>query len=215
MSTLTVPSVADFELTGSGFASAWTQAEWQTLARVGGEGGYATRAKVVGSTTGLYFLVDCEDQRLQCTLQSHFADLYREDVIEVFLWPDESQNLYFEYEISPLGYELPILVPNSKGSFHGWLPWHYEGPRKVRFATAVRGGEKKPLAPVTGWSVEFFIPFALFQGLGNPVPKPGMQWRANIYRIDYDTGKPTQWAWCPDTGTNFHGFRQFGTLQFV
>ena len=39
------------------------------------------------------------------------------DVFEVFLWTDEKQPIYFEYEISPLGYELPILVPNFGGKF--------------------------------------------------------------------------------------------------
>ena len=48
-------------------------------------------------------------------------------MFEVFLWPDERDPIYFEYEISPLGRELPILVPNLDGKFLGWRPWHYEG----------------------------------------------------------------------------------------
>ena len=35
----------------------------------------------------------------------------------MFLWPDERDQLYFEYEISPLGYELPIIVPNLARNF--------------------------------------------------------------------------------------------------
>jgi len=52
------------------------------------------------------------------------------------------------------------------------------------------------------------------KGLGNVLPKPGMKWRANVYRIDYDAAPMTQWAWCPDTSTNFHDYRHFGTLLF-
>ena len=44
-------------------------------------------------------------------------DIYNEDVVEVFLWTDESTPLYFEYELSPLNYELPIIVPNNEGDF--------------------------------------------------------------------------------------------------
>ena len=37
-------------------------------------------------------------------------DLWNEDVFEVFLWTDERYPVYFEYEISPLNHELPILA---------------------------------------------------------------------------------------------------------
>ena len=64
-------------------------------------------------------------------------------MFEVFLWTDERDPVYFEYEISPLGRELPIMVPNIDGKFLGWLPWHYEGDRKIRKATSAIGGEVK------------------------------------------------------------------------
>ena len=69
---------------------------------------------------------------------------------EVFLWTDERYSIYFEYEISPLNYELPLLVPNFGGEFLGWRPCHYEGKRKIRKATAVRGGPKKSGAVIHG-----------------------------------------------------------------
>jgi hypothetical protein len=56
--------------------------------------------------------MEATDQVLTATLQEDFLDLWKEDVFEFFLWPDERQTVYFEYEISPLGVELPILIPN-------------------------------------------------------------------------------------------------------
>ncbi len=218
MSTLTkveIGQVADFELDGAGTNPAWDRAVWQPLARVGqGLSRYATRAKILYSTTGIYFLTDAEDQKLTCTLMEDFADLFREDVIEVFLWTDVRHPLYFEYEISPLNYELPILVPNDAGSFCGWRPWHYTGSRRTRHASQVRGGPKQSQATVTGWTAEFFIPFDLLIGVGRSRPRRGDHWRANIYRIDYDVGVPSQWAWCPATAGNFHDHQNFGTILF-
>ena len=212
---MTVKRVGDFEVTGDGSDQAWQAVDWQTLGRVGeGQAQYATRGKVAYSKTGMYFLFECEDQKLTCTMTRDFDDIYHEDVIEVFLWTDESEQVYFEYEISPLGVELPILVSNHQGTFHGWLPWHFEGGRKTRTGTSVKGGTKASGASVEAWTAEFFIPFALFQGLGGTPPVPGTKWRANLYRIDYDAGPASHWAWCPDTGANFHSFRQFGTLVF-
>jgi len=210
-----ITKVKDFEVTGSGSAPQWKSAEWQTLKLVSKlKSPYSTRAKVVYSEKGIYFLFDNEDRKLTCTMFRDCQDIYQEDVVEVFLWTDEGKDLYFEYELSPLAIELPIVVPNHKGAFMGWRPWHYEGDRVTRRATSVRGGPREPMAGCEAWMAEFFIPFALLRGLGNTPPKAGTRWRGNLYRIDYDAGKAAQWAWCEASGTNFHNFHHFGTLVF-
>jgi len=210
-----IRKVDDFDLKGDGSAAAWKRADWLELNRLGeAKAAYSTRAKVVYSETGIYFLLDNEDTRITCTRRKDNDNIYEEDVVEAFIWPDESQNVYFEYEISPLGVELPLLVSNNAGKYFGWLPWHYEGKRKIRRATTIRGGPAKPGAAVKGWTAEFFIPFALFRGMGNAKPTPGMKWRANIYRIDYDGQETTYWAWSKLARPIFHSFREFGTFVF-
>lgn len=201
---------------GDGRARMWRRMAWRPLSPVG-QGpatAYATRFKACYSATALYVLCDCEDRRLTCTNLPDGGDLFREDVIELFIWPDTAHPLYFEYEISPLGAELAILVPNRRGTFIGWQPWHYENTRVTRRATSVRGGPKRPGARVSGWTVEFCIPFDLLVGVCDP-PRPGDTWRANVYRIDYDTPAVRRWAWCTRTGENFHDFRNFGRFTFA
>ena len=213
--TLNIARVRDFKITGTGSAAAWRKTLWQPLTRVAeGDLHYPTKAKVLYSTTGIYFLFDCVDRKLTCTLTDDFTDIYNEDVVEVFLWPDRRQNLYFEYEASPLGVQLPILVPNHKGMFFGWRPWHFEHGRLTRLKTSVRGGAKRRMARVRGWTAEFFIPFALLKGLGNTPPSPGTVWHANMYRIDYDQLPQTHWAWSSATGRTFHDFYNFGIFKF-
>src|ERR1035441_7614633 len=139
-----VKRVEDFELNGTGNAAAWNAAQWLVLTPTNGIGNYLSRAKVVYSSLGIYCLYDCVDEHLTCTDLKDNDDLYNEDVVEVFFWPEESQHLYLEYEISPLGRELPLIIPNSGKDFFGWIPWHYEGKRLTRRATAIRGGDKSP-----------------------------------------------------------------------
>ena len=104
MTAATVRKATDFEVTGKGSAAEWAQADWLPLSRVGqGNAPYATRAKLLYSDTGMYFLFDCEDRRLTCTMTEDYDEIYKEDVVEVFLWPDESQVLYFEYQNSDHG----------------------------------------------------------------------------------------------------------------
>jgi predicted TIM-barrel fold metal-dependent hydrolase len=211
---LRVPSTADFEVTGKGSAEAWKKVEWQPLhKRIADGHPYPTRIKVLYSRKGLYVLLDAADKKITATRKKDFDNLWEEDVFEVFLWPEERDPLYFEYEISPLNVELPILIPNLDGKFLGWRPWHYEGARKTRKATSAIGGSLKPGEAVKGWNAEIFIPYDLLTPLRNVPPKSGTRWRANFYRMDYDDGKTTSWDWAR-VGSSFHEFREFGTLVF-
>ncbi len=194
----------DFEVSGEGLDAAWGETSWIEIPqRTGSPIGYSTKTKVLYSETGIYFLFDCEDSIVTATMKEDNLDLYEEDVVEVFLWTGEDFPVYFEYEISPLNYELPIMVPNDKGHFFGWLPWHYEGERKTRHKTSVSD---------KGWKAEFFIPYKLLSPLPQVPPKPGTEWRANMYRIDYDQGQ-TLFSWQKTTRT-FHEYNQFGTFMF-
>lgn len=211
---LSVKPVEDFDVTGTGDSAAWKSAAWTPMRRRQADGHpYDTRFKVVYSKTGLYFLMDGTDRKLTATMNEDFMDLWNEDVYEVFLWTDERHPIYFEYEISPLNKELPILIPNFGGQFLGWRPWHYEKDRVTRRATSVQGGQKQSNAAIKGWTAEFFIPYTLLRPLQNVPPKPGMTWRANFYRMDHDDGTRTQWDWAP-VGNSFHEYQKFGEIAF-
>src|SRR3954454_16588925 len=102
--------------------------------------------------------MDAQDATTSATMQEDFEDLWTEDVFEVFVWPDERDPVYFEYEISPLNRELPILIPNLGGKFLGWRPWHYDGAKKTRKATSAVGGPLRSGAEISGWKAEVFLP---------------------------------------------------------
>jgi len=210
---LPVKPTADFEVTGTGDNAAWQRTEWTALQRrEPSSHAYDTRFKMLYSDTGMYFLMDGTDRTVTSTMNEDFMDLWNEDVFEVFLWTDEKYPVYFEYEISPLNHELPIIIPNFGGKFLGWRPWHYER-KMTRKATSTSGGPKTPKATIDGWRAEFFIPYTLLNPLQNVPPKPGTTWRANFYRMDHDGGTRTQWGWVP-LG-NFHDYEKFGDLLFV
>ncbi|HLP71439.1 MAG TPA: carbohydrate-binding family 9-like protein [Bacteroidales bacterium] len=210
----TVKKTTDFTVTGSGSAKDWNTAEWIILPLRSGTGkDLTTKMKTLYSDKGIYFLFDCLDKKLTSKMNADFLDLWTEDVVEVFIWPEESSPVYFEYEISPLGFELPLLISNDQGELLRWMPFHYEENRKVLHATAVRGGEKKSMAPVKAWTAEFFFPWKVMRPLNNNVPKSGTRWRANMYRVDYDDNNRNSWTWQPVT-KNFHDYERFGTLIF-
>lgn len=204
-----IKSTANFDISGKGDADAWHNAEWIHLSKRKGTADYRTRAKLLYSETGLYVLFSCEDNKISATLTEDFAKLWEEDVVEIFLWTDESAPIYFEYELSPLNYELPILVPNLGETFFGWRPWQYEGARKTRHATNI---VKDKRGNVTEWIGEVFIPYALLKPLNNVPPAKGTQWRINMYRNDFDDNF-TSWSWKP-VKNNYHDYKMFGVVRF-
>jgi len=217
MKELVIKKTDDFDVDGTGKNAAWENADWQPLTIVSKNTlPYETKLKILYSPKGIYTLVDCQDATLTATKTEFLDDIYTEDVVEMFIWTDEKHPVYFEYEISPLNVELPILVSNNGKAFFGWAPWHYEGDRVIRKATSIRGGMAEPGAKIDGWTAEFFIPFRLLTGLPGVPPQPGDSWRVNVYRIDYDLGpkQAVQWAWDTNTGGNFHNYREFGRMTF-
>jgi len=200
----TIKKTNDFELTGDGANKAWQATEWIQLQVTEGEDKRQAKVKGLYSSTGIYFLFYNEDRLITATKTEDFARLWQEDVNEVFLWPDTTQTVYFEYEISPLNHELPILIPNLDGKFFGWTPWEYSGNRKTRHMTKVSE---------TAWTAEFFIPYELLRPLHNVPPQKGSAWRANYYRVDYDNKRSVDWSW-RKTEKTFHEFRKFGVLVF-
>lgn len=216
---IVVKKTDDFELTGEGSSDEWNQTEWIELAQrlnLEKTSGNTTKAKVLYSGTGLYVLFESRDSLITTPFDSNFEELWRGDVVEVFLWPDTSKPNYFEYEISPLDYELPLIVSNIDDDLMSWIPfgdtYDNESDRKVRHKTSVKNGEKKNGATIDLWTAEFFIPFKLLHPLNNIYPESGTTWRANFYRIDYDSGE-THWSWSPYEG-NFHDYENFGVLRF-
>jgi Carbohydrate family 9 binding domain-like len=203
----------DFKITGDGASAAWNKTEWITLFQQEPKAtSYQTKVKVLYSEMGIYFLFNCEDKKLTSTMKADNLNLWEEDCVEVFLWTDENFPVYFEYELSPFNFELPIMVPNNKGNFLGWLPWHYEGERKTQHATTVKGGSMESGKPISEWTAEFFIPYKLLAPLSNVPPEAGTRWRVNMYRLDYDNGEAA-YSW-QKTSKTFHEYNKFGTFIF-
>jgi hypothetical protein len=207
---LKVKHTDDFVITGDGSAANWNNTAWLTLPQRNKAGvEYQTQVKVLYSDSGIYCLYRCEDKKITATLKEDFADLFNEDVVEAFFWTDETVPMYFEYELSPLNYELPILVPNIKGNFFGWRPWHYEGNRRTRHEAHIN----KKNGVVNAWTAEFFIPYAILKPMTKVPPQKGTRWRANFYRIDYDQGA-ADWQWQLVQNDSFHDYQRFGTIVF-
>lgn len=216
----------DFFITGDGSNANWQAAKWniitqhdkKTLAQNNWDVSslpdkdiqYKTEFKILYSDSGIYCLFRCEDSVVTATHKADFTELYNEDVVEVFLQPDAIAPVYFEYELSPLNFELPLLIQNNEGRFAAWLPYMYQGERRVQHA--VHTGDTNEKTNRFTWTAEMFIPYTLIAPMKNVPPQKGMQWRANFYRIDYDRN-PVYSSW-QLTKQSYHDPEKFGVLVF-
>ncbi|MEO8766454.1 MAG: carbohydrate-binding family 9-like protein [Ginsengibacter sp.] len=225
---LLIKHTRDFTVTGDGSAAEWENAGWNAITQRPGEtllkAGwhltpeqinskyplYETQFKILYSDKGIYCLYKCEDSTVTATKQADFANLFDEDVVEAFFRPDITMPVYFEYELSPLNYELPILILNTKGNTTGWKLWRYEGENKT--VHAVKVNKKNSLENRFTWTAEFFIPYILITPTHLLPPPKGTKWRCNFYRIDYDRF-PKYSSWQLTRG-NFHDFERFGIIEF-
>ncbi|HEX2061305.1 MAG TPA: carbohydrate-binding family 9-like protein [Thermoanaerobaculia bacterium] len=157
----------------------------------------------------LSVLFSCADDHVEATHVAHDAPLYEEDVVEVFLAPDELTH-YYELEVSPRGTLFDAAVDSPHGdraSMHVDRGWTCEG-----LAAAVR----KVTESDGGITIDTLIriPFA---GLARRAPRKGEIWRANFFRIDRHPRHGDEYsAWQPTMKTppDFHVPRAFGALLF-
>lgn len=205
----------DFVITGDGSSPPWSGVSWIPIPFQSGPGQhYQTKAKLLYSASGIYGLFSCQDKTLTATMQADYMDLWKEDVIEVFFQPCLSKTAYFEYELSPLNYELPLAVYNENGKLNSWVPFALGDAPKTRRKVLVQGGIQQSMAEVSGWTAEFFLPFLLMKPVLEKIPGAGTKWKGNLYRIDYDhNAEETQWALFKNAG-NFHEYEKFGDFYF-
>ncbi|MFK5972315.1 MAG: carbohydrate-binding family 9-like protein [Flavobacteriaceae bacterium] len=212
--TIRISKTSDFEVSGDGTSDNWKMARWVDIKqRAYATISMQTKVKVLYSDTGVYFLYFNKDRKLNASIKEDGKHLWTEDVVEVFLWPDTTKEIYFEYELSPLNYELPLMVINIDRKPHRWQAWYFEDDRKIIHKTTVQGGEKKEGALIESWMAEFFIPYTLLSSIGGKPPVQGEAWRVNFNRVDYLDEKEIYWSW-QDLPGSFHDINRFGTMIF-
>jgi hypothetical protein len=185
----------------------WNLLPWMVMEQVGiRQAAYETKAKLAYNKHGIASVVWCQDRVLTVQDREDFGDLYLDDVVEWFFWTDERYPVYIEYEMSPKNKELILFVSNTNGEFMGWQPWKYEKDRRISHQVVVEEGNT--------WIASCFIPFALLKGLSNSNPRAGTVWRGNIFRMDFDQTPEAKWALDPESGAQFHNYKQFAILRF-
>jgi predicted TIM-barrel fold metal-dependent hydrolase len=120
--------------------------------------------------------------------------LWERDVVEAFIGSDpEHINVYKEFQSAPTGEKLDLALELPKKDF-AW---------SSGFEVAVKVEEKV-------WRAEWRIPLS---ALSAQAPQPGVSWRINLLRCDYEHN--AYLAWNPTLSGSFHDPSKFGALEFA
>jgi len=160
----------------------------------------ATSVRLCWRAGALLVRFDGRDAGHVATLTERDGPLWKEDVFEVFLSPNDPPAVYYEFEVNPLGtlFDARIESPDlRRETMRVESAWNCSG-LKAR----VRLREKR-------WSALLRIPLAPME-CGRPVTA----WRANFFRIDRSVSDEYS-AWSPTFADppNFHVPERFGFLR--
>lgn len=155
----------------------------------------------------LTVIVVAVDPHPWATLGRRDADLWTEEVVEIFLAPgEEVPRRYFELELNPLGTEFDAVVDCPHGDRREMTvdrDWRCAG-----LTTRAAIDRERGL-----WRAELAIPWRAVAPDAVPA-----RWRLNVYRIDRPPDGAAEFsAWSP-TGArpaDFHRPARFGFLDRV
>lgn len=171
-------------------------------------------AKFLWNATHLYVAMVADDRDLRSTLKGRDFRLWTEDVLELFIKPSESSQVYYEFEFSPAQQVFDAYWPKRGYPLDKGAGWNSQ----LRVQVHVRGSLNNPLDEDQGWQVEIALPLSDLSHAGTGTPRPGDSWRVAACRYDYDRRltHPQNTATFPVSSKGgFHEYERYNRLLFA
>lgn len=178
--------------------------EWKTLPEISFvlEGGKKpkreTKAKLAWNEKFLFMALWVTDDEILASQTNRDEPIWKEEVVELFLKPNPSMQHYFEIEFNALGActDYFLSAPHNAFEWDSHVEWKVKKNAKT-------------------WQLEAAIPFSALYLTSSIIPKEGVVWTANLFRIEKSGGLENSY-WSPLNGydPDFHQPDKFGKLIF-
>lgn len=201
----------------------WDKPEWQNVKaidinnRMGDKPLFtpSVQAKMMYDNENLYVIFRVNDRYVRCLVTDYNGPVYEEPAVEFFFSPDpELPDRYFNLEINCGG--TPLMHYNDfAAKTHN--PLVLEDIKKVEIAHSLPQVVDPEITEPVTWTIEYKIPLAMLEKYSKIIyPKPGIDWRANFYKIA-EKGSNVHfltWSVVNNPVPNFHLPRFFGIIKF-
>lgn len=174
-------------------------------------------ARLLYDPAGIHGLFRVQDRYVRCVRTEYNSQVWKDSCVEFFVQPKPDAG-YFNLEMNCGGAFLcwHIIDPTrTPDIFKQFVRVPGEIAREIKVQTSLpRVVEPEITEPLT-WTLQFFVPFALFAKFVGPLGDvSGQVWRANLFKCADETSHPHWASWSPVDEFNFHLPRCFGEIRF-
>jgi hypothetical protein len=171
------------------------------------------QAKMTYDNENIYVIFHVQDKYVRSITKDFGAAVYMDSAAEFFFAPDPAlPESYFNLEVNCGG--MPTL------GFRAKRP-QPEDIKQIEIAHSLpQINDPEIEGPIT-WTLEYRIPLSMIEKYSKVArPQPGVQWRANFYKIAENNSNPHHASWSiidPKKTLQrptFHTPQFFGTLKF-
>jgi hypothetical protein len=174
-----------------------------------------TAARLLYDAAGVHGIFFVKDRYVRCVGSGYFADVWKDSCVEFFVQP-KLNNGYFNFEFNCGGAHLCNHIMDWTRTSQGFKSCVKIPPalgRQVAIQSSLPPIVDPEIADPIDWTLQFFIPFAIFESFLGPVrPLGGEVWRGNFFKCAEEISHPHWAAWSAVDEFNFHLPRCFGNL---
>jgi hypothetical protein len=173
------------------------------------------KAKMMYDDENLYVIFKVNDRYIRCITSDVNGPVWEDSCVEFFFSPDTNFPLrYFNLEVNCGGTPLMHynIVPGKNKRV-----LDVSNIKMVEIAHSLPQIIDPEISDNITWTVEYRIPLVLPEKHSAVThPKPGVEWRANFYKIAENNSNPHYITWAPvdNPVPNFHLPEFFGRLKF-
>jgi hypothetical protein len=198
----------------------WTQAETADIGHFRPEGSEhrpRTSIRLLFNDLGIHGIFRVEDCYVRCVRTHYLDDVWKDSCVEFFAQPKPDRG-YFNFEFNCGGAFLCSHIVNPERTPQGFreftkLPASIGDTIKVRSSLPSR--IEPEIQEPTVWTLQFFIPFTLFEKFVGPIGSiPGQMWRGNFFKCAEEVSHPHWASWSPVDRFDFHRPQCFGNIRF-
>ncbi len=173
------------------------------------------QAKMMYDHNNLYVIFLVKDRFIRCVTKDINGPVWQDSCVEFFFAPDKNfPERYFNLEINCGGTPLMHYSRVARTDTQVIDPVDIS---MVEIAHTLPQIVDPEIKEEISWSVEYRIPLLMLEKYARiTYPVPGVEWRANFYKIAENNSNPHYITWSEviNEKPNFHLPRYFGILKF-
>jgi len=173
------------------------------------------KARVAYDEDAIYVIFHVDDKFVRCVVDEYQGPVYTDSCVEFFFVPgNDISKGYFNLEVNCGGTAL-FAFQKERGVERVNIPESVF--EKITLAHSMPHIVEPEITEPVTWTIEYRIPFEILNEFTDVTrPAPGVEWKANFYKIADETSNPhwLTWSFVNHPEPDFHRPEYFGSLFF-